>query len=166
MEDKRGTKCSHSPSKEGSSSPSSVSMLPPSPSRSPPPPGSLPEVSSHWLRSLVFEQGGPSERVLVVDLSSDVEDFFPDTLRDDEFTRKLFGDLNHKLLGSLGDGNVIVLSDSDEEEEVYEEDTVDTEATPPSIEDSLVPTISTANANDASEGAQNDSNDSRTSNRA
>jgi hypothetical protein len=101
-----------------------------------------------------------------VDLSSDVEDFFPDTLRDDEFTRKLFGDLNHKLLGSLGDGNVIVLSDSDEEEEVYEEDAVDTEATPPSIEDSLVPTISTANANDASEGAQNDSNDSRTSNRA
>jgi hypothetical protein len=101
-----------------------------------------------------------------VDLSSDEEGFFPDTLWDEEFTRKLFGGLNHKLLGSLGDSNVIVLSDSDEEVEVYEEDAADTEAAPPSTEDSLVPTISIANANDASEGAQNDSNDSRTSNRA
>jgi hypothetical protein len=63
MEDKRGTKRSRSPLKEGSSSPSSASMLPPSPSRSLSPPGSPPEVSSCCLRSPVFEQGGPSERI-------------------------------------------------------------------------------------------------------
>jgi hypothetical protein len=29
----------------------------------------------------------------------------------------LFGDLNHDFLGLLGDGKIIILSDSDEEEE-------------------------------------------------
>jgi hypothetical protein len=45
-------------------------------------------------------------------------DFFHYTLRDEEFPKKLFGDLNCELLGSPGDDNIIVLSDSDEEEEV------------------------------------------------
>jgi hypothetical protein len=51
----------------------------------------------------------------VVDLSSNEEDIFPDTLWDEEFVRKLFGDLNYGLLGSPGDDNIIILSDSDEE---------------------------------------------------
>jgi hypothetical protein len=52
-----------------------------------------------------------SKRILVVDLSLDEEDLFPDTSWDEEFVTKLFGDLNHRLLGSPSDGNVIILSD-------------------------------------------------------
>jgi hypothetical protein len=139
MEDKRGTKRSHSrsPLKEGSSSPSSVSTPPSSPSRSTPPPGSPSEVSSRRLRSPIFGQGRPSERISEVDLSSDEGDFFLDTSWDEEFTRKLFGDLDRSLLGLPNDGNVIILNDFDEEEEVREEG-----------------------------GVQNDSNDYRTPDRA
>jgi hypothetical protein len=79
----------------------------------------------------VFEHGGPSKSILVVDLSSDEEDIFPDTSRDEEFAKKLFGDLNRELLGLPGDNNIIVLSGSDEEEEVHEEDTVNAEDTCP-----------------------------------
>jgi hypothetical protein len=71
----------------------------------------------------MFEQGGPSEKVPVVDLSSssDEECLIPDILRDGEFTKKLFGNLNR-------DGKIIILSDPDEkEEEVREEKTTVTE---------------------------------------
>jgi hypothetical protein len=71
----------------------------------------------------VREHGRPSEGISVVDLSFGEEDDFLDTSHDEEFTRRLFDDLNRGLLGPLGD----------EEEEVREEDTVDAEATPPSI---------------------------------
>jgi hypothetical protein len=129
-----GTNCSRAPSREGSSSPSSISTPSLSPSVSPLTLGSLPEVSSHHLHSLVFEQGGPSKRISVVDLSLDEEDLFPDSSWDEEFTRKLFGDLNHSLLRSRSDGNVIILSNSDEDEErVCEEDAVDVDASPPSV---------------------------------
>jgi hypothetical protein len=115
------------------------------------------------LCSLVFEQGVTSKRISVVDLSSDEEDLFPDTSWDEEFITKLFGDLNHRLLGSPSDGNVIILSDSDENEEmVCEEDAADADAAPPSTVMSSAPTISTTDADDASEGVQNDSNDSHT----
>jgi hypothetical protein len=73
------------------------------------------------------------------------------------FARKFFGGLNRELLGPPGDGNFIVLSDSDEEEEVCEED-----ATPPSAGDSPTPTVSAADADDAPEGVPDDSNDGRT----
>jgi hypothetical protein len=36
----------------------------------------------------------------------------------EEFVRRLFRDLNRGVLGPSGDGKVIILSDSDEEEEV------------------------------------------------
>jgi hypothetical protein len=75
----------------------------------------------------------------VVDLSSDEGDFFLDTSWDEEFTRKLFGDLDRSLLGLPNDGNVIILNDFDEEEEVHEE---------------------------GGGGVQNDSNDHRTPDRA
>jgi hypothetical protein len=152
MDDMRGIKCSRSPSKEGSSSPSSVSTPLPSPLGSPLPPGSPLEVSSDRLRSPIFEHGGPSERIPVVDLSSDEKDLFPDTLRDEEFTRKLFSDLNRGLLGTPGDDNIIILSISDEDEEVHEEEATDTKAAPPSAVMTLAPT--TADAEDASKGVQ------------
>jgi hypothetical protein len=95
MEDKRGTKRPHPPSKEGSSSPSSASTSLSAPSGSPLPLGSPLEISSDCLHSPGFEQGRPSEKVPVVDLSSDEENVFPDTTRDEDFARRLFGDLNH-----------------------------------------------------------------------
>jgi hypothetical protein len=55
MEDKRGTKRSHSPSKEDSSSPSSASTPPSAPSESPPPPGSPSKVSMRCHCLPVFE---------------------------------------------------------------------------------------------------------------
>jgi hypothetical protein len=64
----------------------------------------------------------------VVDLSSslDEEDLIPDTSRNFEFAQRLYGELNHALLGPSGDGQIIILSDSDEEkEEVHEEKSTD-----------------------------------------
>jgi hypothetical protein len=86
---------------------------------SPPQPESPSEISSRHSCSSVFEQGGPFEKVPVVDLSSssDEEGLISHTSRDEEFTKRLFGDLNRDVLGLLGDGKIIILSDSDEEEE-------------------------------------------------
>jgi hypothetical protein len=69
----------------------------------------------------------------MVDLSSflDEEGLIPDTSWDEEFAKRLFGDLNHDVLRLPGDGNTIILSDTDEEE-VREEDAIDAEATPSS----------------------------------
>jgi hypothetical protein len=57
----------------------------------------------------------------MVDVSSEDEDILLDTLWDVEFAKKLFHDLNRDLLGPLGDDKVIILSNSDEEEEVHDE---------------------------------------------
>jgi hypothetical protein len=161
MEDKRGTKRSHSPSKEGSSSLNGGSTPPPVLSRSPPPPGSLSEISSRRPCLLVFEQGDPSKKVPVVDMSSssDEEGLIPATSWDEEFTRRLFGDLNRDVLGLPSDGKVIILSDSDEKEEVHEEDVVDAEATPSSAVKSLGPTASTTDVVEDPKGLQDDNSD-------
>jgi hypothetical protein len=76
----------------------------------------------------VFEQGGPSRKAPVIDLSSssDEEDLIAATSHDFEFTQRLFGELNCAVLGPPGDGKIIILIDSDEEE-VCEEKTTDTE---------------------------------------
>jgi hypothetical protein len=97
----------------------------------------------------------------MLDLSSDEEDIFPDISQDEEFARKLFGDLNCGLLGPPGDSNAIVLLDSDEEEEVRKEDTVAIEAAPPSTVNSPTPTVSAADTDDAPDGVQDDSNGGR-----
>jgi hypothetical protein len=78
-----------------------------------------------------------------VDLSSssDEEDFIADTLRDVKFARRLFGDLKRDILRPPGDGKVIILSDSDEEE-AHEETATDTEAAPSIAVKSLAPTAS------------------------
>jgi hypothetical protein len=87
-----------------------------------PPPASSPEVSS-WGSSLpIHEHDKSYVGFLVVDLSLGEEDAFPNTSWDEKIARKIFGDLNRGLLGPLEDGNMIILSDSDEEEEEVHED--------------------------------------------
>jgi hypothetical protein len=97
----------------------------------------------------------------VVDLSSslDEEDLIPDTSHDFEFAQRLYGDLNHALLGPSGDGQIIILSDSDEEkEEVCEEKSTDAGDTTAYV---AVNPTSTASADDAdaSAGTKNDNSD-------
>jgi hypothetical protein len=53
--------------------------------------------------------------------SSGEEDSIADTSRDEELARKLFGDLNRDILGPPGDGKIIVLSDSDDDDETHED---------------------------------------------
>jgi hypothetical protein len=161
MEDKRGTKRSRSPSKEGSPLLSSVPTPPPAPSESSPPLESPSEVSSHYPCLPVFEQGGPSEKVPVVDLSSssDEEGLILDTSRDVEFTQKLFGDLNRDVLRPPDDGNIIILSDSDEEEEVHEEDVADAEPAPSSAARSPAPTASAVDVDEDLNGMQDNNSD-------
>jgi hypothetical protein len=87
MEDKRGIKRERSPSVEGSYAPSNTKTPPLASSGSPSPPGSPSEVASRHPCSSVFEQGGPSEKASVIDLSSssDEEDFIANTSCDFEF---------------------------------------------------------------------------------
>jgi hypothetical protein len=98
----------------------------------------------------------------MVDLasSSGEEDFFTDTSRDEELARKLFGDLNHDILGPLGDGKIIVLSDSDDEDEVHEDAAVNAETAPPSAVNSPVtPASADADADETPDGVQDDNSD-------
>jgi hypothetical protein len=62
-----------------------------------------------------YEHGEPSMGLLVVDLSSEEEDATPDTSQDEGSALNLFGDLKRGLLGSPKDGNIIILSDSEDE---------------------------------------------------
>jgi hypothetical protein len=95
----------------------------------------------------------------VVDLSSSSDEGYliADVSRDEHFARRLFGDLNRDFLGLPGDGKIIILSDSDEEEEeVREEKAIDTEAVPSSIARSPAPTASTNGADGADKGDTTD----------
>jgi hypothetical protein len=75
--------------------------------------------------------------------SSDEGDLIADVSRDEEFTRRLFSDLNCDFLGLSGDSKIIILSDSDEEEEeVCEEKVTDVKAAPSSATRSPAPTAS------------------------
>jgi hypothetical protein len=87
----------------------------------------------------------------VVDISSSLDDenLISDNSQDEEFTKRHLDDLNHGLLGTLGNGKVIILNDSDEEEEVHEEDTTDAEAAPSFA---MKSPASTADADDANKG--------------
>jgi hypothetical protein len=131
-------------------------MPPPTMSGSPPPPRSPSETSSCRPRLLVFEQDGPSEKVLMVDLSSssDEEGLIPDTSWDVEFTKNLFGDLNHDVLGPPGDDKIIILNDSsEEEEEVRKEKTIGAEDVPSFATRSPISTITT-DTDDAPTGGE------------
>jgi hypothetical protein len=161
MEDKKNLKCPRSPSDEGSSSPSKASTPPPSRSGSPLLTQSPPATSSRRLCLHLCEQGGPSEPVPVVDLvsSSGEEDSVADTSRDEELARKLFGDLNRDILGPLDDGQIIVLSDSDDEDETHEDAAVNAEAAPPSAANSVDSPTSAPDADDTLDGVPDDNAD-------
>ncbi len=78
----------------------------------------------------------------------DPSSFIVDTSRDEELTRKLFGDLNHDILEPPGDGRIIILYDSDDDGEAQEETTAE-------IESSVAP----ASTNDAPVEARIDNSD-------
>jgi hypothetical protein len=161
MEDKKNLKRPRSPSNEGSSSPSKASTPPPSRSGSPPPIQSPPETSSGRLCLPPYEQDGPSEPVPIVDLasSSGDEDSFADTSQDEELARKLFDDLNCDILGPPDDGKIIVLSDSDDEDEAHEDVAVNAEAAPPSAVNSADTPTSAPDADETPDGVQDDNTD-------
>jgi hypothetical protein len=161
MEDKKNLKRPCSPSNEGSSPPSKASTLPPSRSGSPPPIQSPSETSSRRLCSPPCEHGGPSEPVPIVDLasSSGKEDFFADTSRDEELARKLFDDLNRDILRPPGDGKIIVLSDSDDEDEAHEDTAINAEAAPPSAVNSADTSTSAPDADETPDGVQDGNTD-------
>jgi hypothetical protein len=73
----------------------------------------------------------------------------PDTSRDEKIARKLFDYLNRGLLGSPSDERIIILSDSDEEEDVREGDHANAEAVSSLDRNSLAPTTSAAADDDA-----------------
>jgi hypothetical protein len=67
----------------------------------------------------------------------DPSSFIVDTSRDEELTKKLFGDLNRDILGPPGDDKIIILNDSDDDGEAQEKKTVGIESTvaPASVDD-------------------------------
>jgi hypothetical protein len=94
--------------------------------------------------------------------SSGEEDFFADTSRDEELARKLFGDLNHDILRPPGDSKIIVLSDSDDEDEAHEDAAVNVEAAPPSAANSVDTPTSAPDADETPDGVQDDNTDGGT----
>jgi hypothetical protein len=105
------------------------------------------------------EQGGPSEPVSVVDLalSSGEEDSV--TSWDEEFARKLFGDLNRDILGPPSDGKIIVISDSDDDDETHEDAAVNTEVDPPSAANSTDSPTSASDVDETPDGVSDDNAD-------
>jgi hypothetical protein len=97
----------------------------------------------------------------MVDLASPSgeENFFTDTSWDEELARKLFGDLNRDILRPPGDGKIIILSDSDDEDEAHEDVAINTEAAPPSAVNSPVTPASASDADETPDGVQDDSSD-------
>jgi hypothetical protein len=83
-------------------------------------------------------------KALVVNFStsSNEENLITDVSWDEDFARRLFGDLNRDILVPHGDDKIIILTNSDEEEEVCEEKAVTTEAAPSSAARSPAPTAS------------------------
>jgi hypothetical protein len=117
-------------------------------------------VSSRRPRSPVLEQGGPSEKAPVVDLSSssNEEDLIPDTSRDFEFAQCLYCKFNHAFLRPPGAGTIIILSDCDEEKEQVREKSTSAKAASASAAVNPASSTSTDDA-DALVGAKNDSSD-------
>jgi hypothetical protein len=131
MEDKKGVKRECSPSTEGSHLPDDAKTPTPVPSGSPPPLGSPSDVSSHCRCSSLFEQGSASGVTPVSSPSSLVVD----TSHDEEFARKLFGDLNRDILGPPGDGKIIIIDDSDDEAQEEGMAGIDPTVVPASVTD-------------------------------
>jgi hypothetical protein len=99
----------------------------------------------------MYEHEEPSKGFPVVNLSSEEEDVVLNTSQDDDITCKQFDDLNCGLLGLLDKDNVIIISDS-EEEEVHEDNHAYTDAAPSSLRVSLASSISSVDDNDTPDG--------------
>jgi hypothetical protein len=102
----------------------------------------------------------PLERPPMIDLSSssDEENFIADNSRDAELAKKLFGELNCDILGPLGNSKIIVLDDSNEENEAQEEKTTGIESMTASASTNPASSALT-NADDAPTGAKIDNSD-------
>jgi hypothetical protein len=159
MEDKRGIKHECSPSAEGSHLSNDAKTPPSVASGSPPPLGSPSEVSSRRPCSPVFEQGNAFGKTPMIDLSSssDEENIIVDTSCDAELAKKHFGDLNCDIFGPPGDGKIIVLDDSNENE-AREEKTASIESTTASASANPASAAPTS-ADDAPVGVKIDNND-------
>jgi hypothetical protein len=92
-------------------------------------------------------------------LSPSEEDSVVDTSWDEEFARKLFGDLNRDILGLPGDGKIIVISDSDDEDETHEDAVVNAEAAPPSAANSADSPTSASDVDETPDGVSDDNAD-------
>jgi hypothetical protein len=92
-------------------------------------------------------------------LSSGEEESIANTSRDEEFTTKLFDDLNRDILGPPGDGKIIVISDSDDEDETHEDAAVNAEATPPSAANSADSSTSASDVDETPDGVSDDNAD-------
>jgi hypothetical protein len=161
MEDKKGIKRECSASIEESPLPDDAKTLIPVPSGYPPPPRSPLDVSSCRRSSSVFEQGGTSG-VTPVSIPSSL---VVDTSRDEEFTRKLFGDLNRDILGPPSKGKIIIIDDSDSDNEAQEEGTtsIDPTAVPASAVEAPAGTSVTNSDDQGSEQEVNGGSDSECS---
>jgi hypothetical protein len=60
-----------------------------------------------------------------------------DTSHDEEFARKFFSDLNRDILGPPGDGKIIIIDDSGDDEAQEETDGIEPTAIPASVADAL-----------------------------
>jgi hypothetical protein len=87
----------------------------------------------------VFEQGSASGTTPVSGPSLLVVD----TSRDEEFAKNLFSDLNRDIIGPPGDGKIIIINDSNDDDEAQEEGMTGIE-----------PTIVPGSAADAPAGAR------------
>jgi hypothetical protein len=92
-------------------------------------------------------------------LSPSEEDSVADTSRDEEFVSKLFGDLNRDILGPPGDGKIIVISDSDDEDETHEDAAVNAEAAPPSAANSADSPTFASDVDETPDGVSDDNAD-------
>jgi hypothetical protein len=92
-------------------------------------------------------------------LSSGKEDSVADTSRDEELAKKLFGDLNRDILGPPGDDKIIILSDSDDEDEKPKDSAVNAEAAPSSVANSPDSPTSAPNADKTPDGVSDDNAD-------
>jgi hypothetical protein len=92
-------------------------------------------------------------------LSSSEEKSIADTSWDEEFARKLFGDLNRDIVGPPDDGKIIVISDSDDEDETHEDAPINAEAAPPSATNSADSPTSASDVDETPDEVSDDNAD-------
>jgi hypothetical protein len=99
----------------------------------------------------------------MIDLSSssDKEDLITATSHDFEFTQRLFGELNRAILRPPGDGKIIILSDTDEEEVREEKTTGIKDMTSSAVVNPA--SIAFTSTDDALVGAKNNNSDDQAS---